>query len=318
MKTNTYFLIFSLCILMSCDSVEESKTESAMREAITFAETEVYYVVAKNGLRMRENAGLASEKLKVVDYGGKVEIEENNTSDPIVLSGLKAPMVKVFRGVDEGYMFKGYLSSIPVPKIGIALEDYANSLKDKNINAHYSYKLSADEMEADEILKLPADNFQEAFLLGQRLDFFDCEFELPDPDNPVEMTAYIQGKKTILGQKENPISEATGSTDGTTDGSGGTEGRTDETDGGTTGGTDGGTSDQKKVQKITLGKEVIAFDIPMENGEMSYFERRVEFVQEEGTYSEIIFNTIYEGGAWTGILKKEGNFYVFTKSSIAD
>ncbi len=323
MKTITYTLIFSVCFLMSCNDISEKGSESSMTDALTFSETKTYYVAAKNGLRMRENAGLASEKLKIVDYGGKVEIEANNASDPILVSGIKAPMVKVFRGIDEGYMFKGYLSSIPVPKIGTGLEDYANSLRDKNINARYTYNLSPDELEADEILKLPVDNFQEAFLLGQRLDFFNCDFELPNPDNPVEMTAYINGEKTILAQQENAISESTGMTDGST---GTTTGGTTEGNSGTgeTGGTEGtgrteGANNKKKVEENSnLGKEIIGFNIPTTDGETNYFERRVEFVKEEGKYSEIIFNTAYEGGAWTGVLRKEGNFYVFTKSSIAD
>lgn len=162
-------------------------------------------VWATSGLNMREGPGTDFPKIKKLEYGDEVEIidqylfstplnitvvKKSEKSDEFVLKGF---WVRVKIGTQEGYVFDGYLSSLPVLKIYKNESSETNyefnpewilgyfkrefgviSKKEKrdiyNIGSSF-YKFNKDitlkqitEKGADTIIKLPNITFHEGYL----------------------------------------------------------------------------------------------------------------------------------------------------------
>ena len=184
MKTKLFTISFCLVaiLFLGCDEMKPKQESSSIADSIeglNFSETENYFVLAKNGLRVREEPDLSAEKIAIFKYGSKVQVIPTDAHDIKPVSGLYGAMVKGIQGKEKGYVFNGYLSSIPAPKEGQSPSQYVNWLKQKDYYAKYDEKEYDEGMELEEIFTIPARNFQEAFLIGQRVDIFNFDFDLP-------------------------------------------------------------------------------------------------------------------------------------------
>ena len=202
MKTKIFTISFFLLAILffGCDEVKPKQERSSIVdsvEGLTFAETENYYVLAENGLRMREEPELSSEKVATIKYGSKVQVIPTDGHDIKPVNGLFGSMVKGIQGRDNGYVFDGYLSSIPVPTVGQREKDYVKSLQAKGYPAKYDEIDIDDGMELEEILTLPTRSLQEAFLIGQRLEFLDFDFDLPSSSSR-ELTYRSNGETKVI------------------------------------------------------------------------------------------------------------------------
>ena len=293
MKTIVYTLSFCLVafLFVECGSNPENATNLSdqaedVMEAVNLSETESYYVLATSGLRMREEPSLDGEKLGVVEYGEKVQVNPLDGSKEINVSGIKGQMAKAYYKNDQGYMFTGYMSSIPVPEKGQRPADYARQLKRKGFNAKYDEVEIDDGMELEEILSIPAKNLEEAFLIGQRLNIFEMDFDLPTNSDPKSLTARVNGKKETL-KLNNPT---------------------------TVGAVDGEDSPDGIVYI-----EGYQFNIPTNESDPYWMKLiDIKFDNDDKELSEISTQVAYEGGSWMCTLMREGNFYVFRKNSVAD
>ena len=295
----TIFQILSICffalLLVQCGNEEgETKASTTVNDAtdeaksVNLAETETYYVLSSSGLRMREDASLKSAKLDVVGYGEKIQADLSDASKEITVSGIKGKMVKAYYKNDQGYMFTGYMSSIPVPEKDQGVADYARQLKRKGFTAKYDEIELDDGMELEEILSIPASSLAEAFLIGQRLNIFDIDFDLPANSEPKSLKAKVNGQSidlklsnpTTVGAVEEP---AEGAPDG------------------------------------DVYIEGYQFNLP-DNKDDNYWMKLIDvkFDERNNELSEISTQAAYEGGFWTCTLQQEGSFYVFRKNSIAD
>lgn len=290
-----YIYLFAFCLstvfLVQCgDSSESSRNKTKQGESsaaspdINLSETEAYYVLAAAGLRMRADASLDGEKMSVVEYGEKVQVVTNDNSAPIVVNGIKGRMLRAVYKNETGYMFEGYMSSIPVPDKDQSMADYARQLKRKGYEATYKETVTDDEMEQEEILTLPTKNLQETFLLGQRLNIFQADFDLPTSDSPKSLTARVKGKSLNL-KLENPNTIGNVTETGSTDGANYVEG--------------------------------YIFDMS-KNNESGYWMQNIDLKYNDKTLNVISVSAAYEGGSWTCKLEKAGNFFTFTKYSVAD
>lgn len=165
---------------ISCNKTQETKTKtstiSEQEENSTKKKTpdiQTYYISAANGLVMREGPNLEANKVKVIDYGAAIQVFIKDTSAVPPVGGMIGKMVKVIHGQDKGYMFDGYLSSIPVPLEGQSTNEYINSLKKKSLLAEEGWKDEA------EFVSIPAANFQEALLIVQHLGLLQITFDIP-------------------------------------------------------------------------------------------------------------------------------------------
>jgi hypothetical protein len=293
----TIFKIFSICffalILVQCGDRERGTKsldgQNTMDEIddVDLSETETYYVLSSSGLRMREEASLKSEKLNVVEYGEKVQVNPSAGSKEINVSGIKGRMAETYYKNDKGYMFTGYMSSIPVPEIGQSPADYARQLKRKEFNAKFDAKEIDDGMELEEVLSIPAQSLAEAFLIGQRLNIFEMDFDLPENADPKSLKVRANGKKLTL-KLNNPT----------------TVGAVEEP-------AQGGPDSDVYI-------EGYQFSVPTNAGDI-YWMRLIDIkFDEQDELSEIMTQVAYEGGSWSCTLQQEGSFYVFRKNSIAD
>jgi hypothetical protein len=220
MKTYRYLwaVLITATLFVQCKNETntdvESETQTEMEAVvenaeINLSETEAYYVLAASGLRMRTGPSLKSEKMDVVEYGEKIEVTMNDDIQPIVVNGVKGRMLKVIYKNKTGYMFEGYLSSIPVPEKEQTYAAYARQLKRKGYDANFEKRW--DEANTwYETLMLPTKNLQEAFLIMQRLNIFPISFDLPANANPKSLTTRINGKTVNL--KVNKPNSANGRT----------------------------------------------------------------------------------------------------------
>lgn len=295
MKVILYILSFCLVgfLFVQCGSNQEnaanlSETAEDVMEGINLSETESYYVLASSGLRMRDKPSLDGEKLGVVEYGEKVQVNPLDGSKEINVNGIKGQMVKAYYKNDQGYMFTGYMSSIPVPEDGQRPADYARQLKRKGFNAKYEEEETSDEMELEEILSIPAKNIKEAFLIGQRLNIFEIDFDLPANHEPKSLVARVNGKKQTL-KLSNPT----------------TVGAVEEAGSGSPDG--------------AVYIEGYMFNVPTNEGD-SYWMKLIDlkFNEDDNEISEIMTQAAYEGGSWSCTLQQKGSFYVFTKHAEAD
>ncbi|MFT6150033.1 MAG: hypothetical protein ACJAUH_002730 [Saprospiraceae bacterium] len=189
-------------------TIEEEPPMSGKAIKVKFTNPGDYYVLAASGLRMREGTSLDSEKMNVAEYGKKVNVIIDPQSESILVSGIKGRMLETSYNDKKGYMFGGYLSSIPVPKKSQNMKNYAKQLQQKGYDATYEYQDEKDDEEAGfvymrEIMTIPAKSFQEAFLIGKQLNsgFFNgVEFDLPNSSTPKSLTIKDENKiKKIKG-----------------------------------------------------------------------------------------------------------------------
>jgi hypothetical protein len=209
MKTYRYLwaVLITATLFVQCknetDTDVEAETQTEMEvlkenTEIDLSGTEAYYVLAASGLRMRTGPSLKSEKMDVVEYSEKIQVIMDDAIQPIVVNGIKGRMLKVIYKNKTGYMFEGYLSSIPVPEKEQTYAAYARQLKRKGYDANFEERWSKEEPIGYETLTLPTKNLQEAFLIVQRLNIFPISFDLPANANPKSLTTRINGKTVNL------------------------------------------------------------------------------------------------------------------------
>ena len=194
------------CKNKSSDSSPTSTTEITTSDnietpSITTEKTvdyKEYYVAAASGLRMRKSASLKGEKMDVVKYGEAVQVNKNDVTPISAVSGFNGNMVGVKYGDKEGYMFDGFLTSFPPPSKEQKLKQYVRKLKIQGFKA--TQKETFEEITLTQELLLPTTNFQEAFLIAQRMGWITGKFDLPNPNAPEKIIVnHKEIKKTIIG-----------------------------------------------------------------------------------------------------------------------
>lgn len=208
-----YFIfLFTIFLIWSCGNTEKTLNQAATANTNaatnidTIVETspttfETYYIAAKSGLRMRKTPSLSGEKMDVVPYGAEISVanEEETTIPPV--GGFKGAMVKVNFEGKTGYAFNGFLSSIPVPEKNQSLKQYVRKMKIAGFEGSQTETL--EEITHTQTLSVPTTNFQEAFLIAQRLGWIIGKFDLPNPKNPNKTFAVDTKdiKRTVRGKK---------------------------------------------------------------------------------------------------------------------
>jgi hypothetical protein len=125
-------IIQVLILMLLCLDFQSVKANS------TYVWGDTLHVWATSGLNMREGPGTDFPKMKKLEYGDKVQVIDNylrstplnitvvkksEKSDEFILKGF---WVRVIIGSQEGYVFDGYLSRMPVLKF------YSNNSSETN------------------------------------------------------------------------------------------------------------------------------------------------------------------------------------------
>lgn len=149
-----------------------------------------YYVMAPSGLNLRGTANPKSEKITKVPYGAAViaDAPSKSADDNMTIEGLNGHMLPVSYGNHKGFIFDGFLSSIPVPN-GVNKQKYVTELKRQGFDANYEFQLVDEEetLTEDTQLTFPAADMQEAFTIAKKFNFFsynndDFKFQAAYPD----------------------------------------------------------------------------------------------------------------------------------------
>lgn len=72
------------------------------------------HVYAYSGLKLRTQPTLNSEVVKVIPYGDKVTLIAKSGTHQVI-EWMSGEWVKVTHGTDEGFIFEGFISELPIP-----------------------------------------------------------------------------------------------------------------------------------------------------------------------------------------------------------
>ncbi|TSE09862.1 SH3 domain-containing protein [Aquimarina algiphila] len=140
--------------------------------------TKAYYILAKNGLSLRNTASLKSERLFTIKYGEKVYVEdlEKDTSSKknwLKADNISGVMVKVNYNNKEGYVFDGYLTDIAPPRVEEKVSDYVERARPSSPGKIVLFETITRDYDGyylrEETIFLKTDRWSEAFLLAKRL-----------------------------------------------------------------------------------------------------------------------------------------------------
>ena len=140
------------------------------------------YVLANNGLTLRKESTIKSDKITVVPYGATVEVLEKSKKLTMKVDHISGDMYKVKYNDLTGYIFSGYLSKFPAPIKNSETEKYVEILRQNNFdvyfeevkrdfNGYYQYEVS---------FSLPTDSWEEAFLIAKQFYAIPEKINFPD------------------------------------------------------------------------------------------------------------------------------------------
>lgn len=139
-----------------------------------------YYVYNKEGVQLfKEIPGQSAEAIpsiiSKINYQDEVKLIMLQ-GDEINYEGMNGKWAKVKLGNEIGYVFDGFISSLPVPVVKNSNSAYVEQLKTKNIEAKsepYSIFENGQSQEGD-VLKITSCDAKDVFL------FYKDYYELPD------------------------------------------------------------------------------------------------------------------------------------------
>lgn len=140
-----------------------------------------YYVGANAGLNLRATSSSQGEKLGTALYGEAVEIIAPAADKGMTVDGIQGGMAKVRFAGKVGYMFDGYLLSIPAPSKGEEVAIYVGRLWEAGVDvlheevrrdwggyAQYTYSLYLKEIP-----------WSEAYLIAKNLFSIPMALQYP-------------------------------------------------------------------------------------------------------------------------------------------
>ena len=140
------------------------------------------YVLANNGLTLRKESTVKSEKITVVPYGSIVEVLEKTEKLTMKVDNITGDMFKVKYNDLIGYIFSGYLSKFPAPIKNSETIKYVDILREnsfdvyfeeikRDYNGYYQHEVS---------FSLPTDSWEEAFLIAKQFYGIPEKINFPD------------------------------------------------------------------------------------------------------------------------------------------
>lgn len=177
---------FSLLLLLALTA--PAQTSSPAQPEPKAAGT--YYVIAPNGLNLREAAQADSKKLETLPYGTRVELTESATALSMTVDHLSGGMAKVSHGEAVGYVFDGYLSRYPSPELNQETADYVEQIR-RTGQEVYHESIERDwggYFQQEEAIVLYGEAWEEAFLVAKQLYRLPEKLLFPTASKEIEQT----------------------------------------------------------------------------------------------------------------------------------
>jgi len=158
----------------------ESQTED---QSVNSQQIKSFYVTAPGGLSLREYNNLNSTKLAIMPYGTKIDVVALELNNTMNIKGVKGGMHQVLYNNKIGFAFSGYLSELFPPENGSSAKVYIEDLKFSHPNASFLSCTggTASQPTLTETILIPTKQWNEAFLIAQKLYNIPSEFGMPNP-----------------------------------------------------------------------------------------------------------------------------------------
>ena len=149
---------------------------------------DIRYVIAPNGLSLRKENTLKSEKITVLPLGSKLFLLKEAKDNSIEVENIKGGMHKVSYNGVTGYCFSGYLSPLYLPNEEQATEEYLYELKKYYPKITLESKPTSPDFHEGNIdtFTLPASSWHEIFYLVRGIYLLPKSFSYPNPSGPDE------------------------------------------------------------------------------------------------------------------------------------
>lgn len=140
------------------------------------------YVLAPNGLNLRQAANSSSKKIIKLPYGAKVKYIGGVNSKMIVVDNIRGGMAKVNYQGKTGYVFEGYLSRFAAPKKNTNVKKYAELLRKSGIEI-MNEEVRRDwggYQQIEEAIVLGTARWEEAFIVAKQLFAIPEKLNFPE------------------------------------------------------------------------------------------------------------------------------------------
>lgn len=184
-------LFIGLC---SCKDNATSQNNVAVKDSVATAKTAITkdfkdqkrYVIAPNGLSLRKEASLESEKLTTMPLGSEVVLLEEGGPEILEVEHIKGKMLKLGYDGLVGYAFSGYLSPIRLRSADESTEAYILNLKETFPDIHFESRPTDPDFHegAIDTYTLPVTNWHEAFYLVAGIYELPKSLGFPNPKGP--------------------------------------------------------------------------------------------------------------------------------------
>jgi hypothetical protein len=163
MKNSLYLLLFVMTFI-ACDNsdkyIQEAATEQIVEKVTEKSETAIeetvydfvaekgdfelnenFHVMAMSGLRMRATPELKGKTILTIPYDGIVERVDNDDYGVLEIEEIKGfkiegNWIKVRHDGKDGYVFDGFLTKFPLPKI-VTYNDFDNRKYDSSFDYYF-------------------------------------------------------------------------------------------------------------------------------------------------------------------------------------
>ena len=158
----------------------EGQTED---QSVNSQQVKSLYVTAPGGLSLREYNNLNSTKLAIMPYGTKIDVVALELNNTMRIKGVRGGMHQVLYNNKVGFAFSGYLSELFPPENGSSAKIYIEDLKFSHPNASFLSCTGGtySQPTLTETILIPTKQWNEAFLIAQKLYNIPSEFGMPNP-----------------------------------------------------------------------------------------------------------------------------------------
>lgn len=163
-----------------------------------------FYVMAPNGLSLRQDNNLQSKRLAVMPFGSEVLLIDDDPGQTITIDHIQAHLAPAFFNTQKGYCFDGYLSPIPLPKKEQSAREYIAALKENHPDASYSSKDNPPDFHQGltETLTIPVRHWHQAYYISAAVFGIPKSLGFPNPKGSKEERILQKDKENHVWSSE--------------------------------------------------------------------------------------------------------------------
>ncbi len=148
------------------------------------------YVLVPNGLSLRKEKTLKSERITVMPLRSEVTLLKEPLGNTFEVEHIKGSMIKVLFNDTIGYCFSGYLSQLPLPKKTQSAQAYIDELKEQFSGTSFKTKPNSPDFHqgSTDTFTLPTTSWHEAYYIVCALYKIPKSLGFPNPSGPKKET----------------------------------------------------------------------------------------------------------------------------------